>query len=85
MWVYADQAYNYDCSKAENPTWNCDLWAGFGTKYAYIQTGLFGHAYNGTTIALARKGSGVRDIVNPCLKEFMKTKEYWNICEKFKF
>ena len=85
MWVYADQAYSYDCAKLGadvTPEWDCALWAGFGTEYAYIATGMFGHAYNGTTIALSRKGSGVTDIINPCLKEFMKTKEYYDICEK---
>merc|ERR1711998_445927 len=69
MWVYADQAYNYQChDDGITPTWNCDLWSGFGTQYAYVQTGLFGHAYNGTTLTISKRGSGLSDIVNPCIQ-----------------
>lgn len=31
--------------------------AGFGTTFAYIQTGLFGHAMAGTTLSMSKKGS----------------------------
>ena len=34
----------------------CTLWSGWGTTFAYIQTGLFGHAKAGTTLALSKKG-----------------------------
>lgn len=83
MWVYADQAYNYDCTAAGvTPSWNCTLWGGFGTDYAYIQTGLFDHAFNGTTLTMAKKGSGIAQIINPCLQRYMKTADYYNVCSK---
>lgn len=83
MWVYADQAYSYDCLRpGVTPDWNCTLWSGLGTKFAYIHTGLFGHAINGTTLAISKKGSGLADIINPCLQRLMKTKNYYEICEK---
>mmetsp|Transcript_9222 Transcript_9222/g.16612 ORF Transcript_9222/g.16612 Transcript_9222/m.16612 type:complete len:387 (+) Transcript_9222:68-1228(+) len=84
MWVYADQAKNYQCDHLHGitPEWNCSLWAGLGTEYAYIQTGQFGHVYNGTTLAMGRKGSGIKEIVDPCLDEFLKTEGYYSLCAK---
>merc|ERR1711988_1915939 len=38
---------------------------------------------NGTTLAMAKKGSGVAEKVNPCLAKFMATKEYHDICVKY--
>jgi len=88
MWVYADQAYNYDCDLARGkgivPSWNCSLWSGFGTKYAYIHTGLFGHAIAGTTLTLSKKGSGIANLVDGCMDKFLQTKEYYDICTKHK-
>jgi hypothetical protein len=83
MFVYADQAYNYQCKEGVEATWNCSLWEGFGTKYAYVQTGQFGYTVNGTTLALTKKGSGVAEKVNPCLARFMETEEYHDICVKY--
>merc|ERR1711988_146789 len=83
MFVYADQAYNYQCKDDVEATWNCSLWEGFGTKYAYVQTGQFGYTINGTTLAMAKKGSGVAEKLNPCLAKFMETKEYHDICVKY--
>lgn len=72
IWVYADMAYEYRC---DDPTrvneWNCDIWSRFGTEFAYIHTGMFEHAIDGTTLALAKKGSGLAEILNPCLEKFM--------------
>ena len=87
------QAYNYECAadgkKALNsdavPTWNCSLWQGFGKEYAYVQTGQFGHAINGTTIAMSKKGSGLSKILNPCLQRFMQTEAYYTACVQHKF
>lgn len=91
MFVYADQAHVYDC-EAESiksgdvtPTWDCDLWKGFGTNYTYIHTGMFRHAYNGTTLTISKRGSGLNDIVNPCLQKFMETEDYLDVCKKHKF
>jgi len=82
MWVYADQAYNFQPKPDMVPTWNESLWEGFGTKYAYIATGQFGHAYNGTTLAISKKGSGLSQILNPCIQKFMKTRSYYEVCLK---
>jgi len=86
MWVYADQADTYDCMRVmlsgATPSWNCSLWAGLGTKFAYIQTGLYGHALNGTTLAISKKGSGLASVLNPCLDKLMQTQTYYDICQK---
>jgi len=85
MFVYSDQAYNYQCDDHpdEEATWDCALWAGFGKTFAYVQTGQFGYVFNGTTLALAKKGSGVADKINPCLWRFLETKAYHDICVKY--
>lgn len=86
MFVYADQAYNYRPNQeGVTPTWNQSLWTGLGTNFAYIGTGMLGHSYNGTTLAVSKKGSGLNDILNPCIKKFMETKEYYDVCKKHKF
>ena len=59
------------------------LWEGFGTKYAYISTGLFDHAFNGTTLAIGKKGSGLAAVVNPCIDKFAATKAYYDLCVKY--
>merc|ERR1712151_949324 len=90
MFLYADQAYHYQCNEAVQDDgnesvqndWNCSLWEGLGTKFAYVQTGQYGYMINGTTLAMAKKGSGVTDTLNPCLAKFMQTKEYFHICVK---
>jgi len=83
MWVYADQAYTYDClTPGVTPNWNCTLWSGLGTKFAYIQTGLYGHALNGTTLAISKRGSGLASVLNPCLDKLMQTQTYYDICQK---
>jgi len=88
MFVYADQAYNYECDangkthSGASPTWDCSLWAGFGTQYAYVQSGQMGHAMNGTTLSISKKGSGLADMINPCIQKFMQTKEYYDVCVK---
>lgn len=92
MFVYADQAHNYQCNaegkgkySGSVATWDCATWKGFGTDYAYVQTGQFGYVFNGTTLALAKKGSGVAEKLNPCLWKFLETKEYYDICVKHDF
>jgi hypothetical protein len=91
MFVYADQAYNYECDENGKthsgaiPTWDCSLWAGFGKEYAYVQTGQFGHAINGTTLAISKKGSGLSDLLNPCIQKFLQTKWYYSLCCKHGF
>ncbi len=82
MWVYADQAFNYQPTPGIDASWNVTLWEGFGTKYAYIHTGMYDHAYNGTTLTMAPLGSGVASIVNPCIDQFLRTAEYERVCAK---
>merc|ERR1719464_740437 len=84
MYVYADQGYYYKkmCDEDPNQEWTCDLWSKFGEDFAYVQTGQFGYIVNGTTLAMAKKGSGVAEAVNPCLQRFMETKEYYDMCVK---
>ena len=71
VWIYADHAEKYQCDDKRIDSWNCDLWDGFGTDFAYIHTGMFEHATNGTTLAMTKKGSGINDILNPCIDKFM--------------
>ena len=85
VWLYADQAARYQCSDDPDAIhdFNCDLWSRFGSEFAYVQTGMFDHANNGTTISISKKGSGLAEIINPCLTAFMKTRQYQAICEKY--
>jgi len=86
VFIYADQGYRFH-KECEDPTlkpaWDCNLWKGFGKEYAYVQTGQFGYVVNGTTLALAKKGSGVVEAVNPCLTQFMQTQAYYDVCKKW--
>jgi len=84
MFVYSDQAKNYQCKAGSDDTeWDCKMWAGFGTTFAYVQTGQFGYVKNGTTLALAKKGSGVANKLNPYLWSYMETKDYHDVCVKY--
>jgi len=86
MFVYADQAHNYRPGQAGvTPTWDESLWTGLGTNFAYIGTGMLGHSYNGTTLTISKKGSGLNDIINPCLQKYMETEHYYATCQKHSF
>ncbi|CAE7469803.1 MCAT, partial [Symbiodinium pilosum] len=86
VFLYADQAERYQCTSTDiAQEWNCSLWAGFGTDYAYVQTGQKGWAINGTTLAMTKPGSTVPGLINSCLASFMQTEEYYNICAKHGF
>lgn len=80
MWIYADQAENYQCAEPQTG-WRCDLWAGFGTEFAYVQVGMFGWLNNGTTVSISKKGSGLAEILDPCLERFQKTREFYDVCK----
>ncbi|KAL7526700.1 hypothetical protein ACHAWF_001879 [Thalassiosira exigua] len=82
IFIYANHAHEYQ-KCPEGAAWNCTLWEGFGTEYAYIQTGQYAYAVNGTTLALSPKGSGIREKLRPCMRKFMATKEYYDICVKY--
>merc|ERR1712232_907387 len=82
VWIYADQAHLYQCKDGVTADWNCSMWAGFGTTFAYVQTGITSYAYAGSTLTMSKKGSGIPDIVNPCIQKFLKTNSYYEICQK---
>ena len=73
-------AYKY-CS--EDAVWDCDLWNGFGTKHAYIQSGQFDYVKNGTTFAISALGSGILELLTPCMSAFMASNEYYKLCSKY--
>merc|ERR1712187_125661 len=83
LWIYADQAHLYQCTGDVSPDWDCSLWEGFGSKYAYVQTGMTTYAVGGTTLTMSKKGSGIPEIVNPCIQKFRETESYYKICEKY--
>jgi hypothetical protein len=40
-------------------------------------------AIAGTTLTMSKKGSGVPDLVNPCIEAYLETQEYYTICVKY--
>jgi hypothetical protein len=81
MFIYGDQAANYHCEVgATQEGWNCDLWGGFGTKFAYVQSGMFAWMHNGTTISMSKKGSGVAPFLDACFESFRHTQEFHTVC-----
>lgn len=83
MWLYGDQAKQFQPKEGIVPAWNVSLWEGFGTKYGYVASGLYDHAYNGTTLSISKKGSGLASILNPCISKFLATKSYYDLCAKY--
>lgn len=83
MWIYGDQAANYKCDSADEVKdgWSCELWMKFGTEFAYVQSGMFGWMHNGTTVAMAKKGSGIAKALDGCLADFMQSKEFLDTCK----
>jgi len=82
MWVYGDQANNYHCKEgAWQDGWNCKLWNRLGKDFAYVQSGMFGWMHNGTTVAMAKKGTGIAQMLDGCLDSFLQTKEYLEVCK----
>jgi len=86
IFIYAEQAYNFQQACEENPETEdiaCDLWSGFGQDFAYVQTGQFGYMKNGTTLVMAKKGSGIGELVNPCMQTYMESRKYRKLCENY--
>ena len=82
MWVYGDQAEHYQCDPDDTQDgWDCDLWSKFGTDFAYIQTGMFPWMHNGTTFAFSKKGSGLNELLNPCIDSFLTTEKFYETCK----
>lgn len=63
----------YDGSDMED---HCKLWKLMGSQFAFVQSGIYDYAINGTTLAWSKKGSGINDILNPCIEKFMQSMEY---------
>lgn len=97
LWIAAGQAESYRCgasgdveegtvnisSFGQGPVRNCTLWDGLGTTYAYVHTGMIGQDEGGTTLTMSKIGSGVADLVNPCLEKFLQTEDYYRLCAKY--
>ena len=60
LYIYADQIYNFINS-------GNDIANGFGTDFAYIHTGLDQWSINGTTLAISKRGSGLKQVLDPCI------------------
>ena len=84
LWIYADQAHDYHCDEdVEQEAYECKLWRLFGKKFAYIHTGIEGWLKTGTTVTMAKLGSGIAEkYINPCLKDFMETEHFFEVCNK---
>lgn len=85
LWIYADQAASYKsaCDENTNQQWDCSMWSKFGTDFAYIQTGIYDYMNSGTTLAISKKGSGLAEALNPCIKAFIETESYKDLCTKY--
>lgn len=86
VYLYSDKVQNMlkQCSDGmAGAGTNCSLWERFGKDFAYVQTGKFRWYINGTTLVLAKKGSGVRDALNPCTQTFMESEEYYHLCSRY--
>lgn len=80
----ADQAERFKCANNAQPTiWDCTLWDRLGTDFAYVHTGMFEWARAGTTLTISKIGSGIPDLVNPCIEAFIETEKYYEICVKY--
>lgn len=83
VWIYTDQAENYSCANTPEPdeaAWDCSLWDGLGTDFAFVQTGIFEWSVAGTTLSMSKKGSGVPEVLNPCIEAFLETESYYDLC-----
>lgn len=89
VWLYADQAKNYinKCKENMEQSWDCNMWMKLGKPngYAYIQTGINEWSQNGTTLVMAKKGNGIKEIIDPMMEKYMETKEYFELCQKYDF
>jgi hypothetical protein len=42
---------------------------------------MFGWMHNGTTVAISKKGSGVKELLDPCISRFMQTRTFLDTCK----
>lgn len=89
VYLYSDQAYQYVTACAADETTSgsqiCSSWNQFGAAdgYAYIHTGMSEFAYAGTTLAMSKKGSGLKDVLDPCITAYLATESYYDVCVKW--
>jgi len=76
LYIYSDQINNFINSGDA-------LANGFGTTFGYIHTGLNGWSYNGTTLAISKRGSGLKDVLDPCIYKVSQTQNYTDMCESY--
>jgi hypothetical protein len=82
VYMYADMVESRRECLQDSCSWDVDLYTRLGTDYAWIHTGVMEHMANGTTLTMSKKGSGVADIINPCIRRALQTKAYYEMCEK---
>jgi len=82
LYLYSDQLYNFGNLANPSPEEQA-LLAGFGSTFAYIQTGLDQWSINGTTLAISKKGSGLKEALDPCIQKVVRTQEYTTMCEHY--
>jgi len=88
IYLYSNHAYNYIKECEEDPiaaAVNCDLWLQLGQPggYAYIHTGMKEFAIAGTTLSISKKGSGLPQILDPCIEALKHTEKYYQLCDKW--
>lgn len=88
-YIYSDQAYQYikKCAAdgQTSDTGLCADWQKFGQPggFAYIHSGMPEFTKAGTTLAMSKIGSGIKDILDPCINAFLQTESYYKICQKW--
>lgn len=78
LYIYADQLYNFLAAGT-----NTDITSQFGTNYAFIHTGLDDWSINGTTLAISKRGSGLKNVLDPCIAKVVQTQQYTTLCESY--
>mmetsp|Transcript_46860 Transcript_46860/g.111576 ORF Transcript_46860/g.111576 Transcript_46860/m.111576 type:complete len:378 (-) Transcript_46860:63-1196(-) len=82
-WIPADLAAKWNACTGTTAA-ECASWkGGLGINYTYVHTGMTDYAYNGTTLSISKKGSGVPLIINECIERYMFTKPYYETCIKY--
>lgn len=80
LYIYADQIAQF---QASNDPELSKLANGFGTTFAFIQVGMRDWTVNGTTLAISKRGSGLKNVLNPCIQKVIQTKNYTEVCKKW--
>jgi hypothetical protein len=82
LYIYSDQVDNL--MRAGNSRYSDML--GLKDGLAYIQTGLNQWSINGTSLAISKRGSGLKNVIDPCIKEIVEgcgVSDYHKVCDKY--